>query len=176
MTELNPLEAMFIKQLRMQREVMKTKAFLADSSNEEVIAEFRTQVLALTDELHEALNEMGWKPWASSDHINAAAVMGELVDAWHFLMNLILLMYVDVENPAGHASQALYAGFMEKNLRNIERQKQGYDGVSGKCPICKRAYDDPAVECMEAEVFSVGVGGLDVPLPAWCATKQRHVA
>ena len=33
---------------------------------------------------------------------------------------------------------------MEKRARNAVRQQEGYDGVEGKCPRCKRALDDVA--------------------------------
>src|SRR3546814_20347518 len=48
----------------------------------------QNQVLALLDEGHEALNEVGWKPWASSRHVNREAFDGALVDILCFLVNL----------------------------------------------------------------------------------------
>ncbi|MGB2791292.1 MAG: dUTP diphosphatase [Candidatus Moraniibacteriota bacterium] len=91
-------------------------------------------ILALTDELHEALAEVGWKPWATSRHVNEAAFKGELVDAFHFFMNLMLAANMDAYD--------LYFRYVEKRNRNAQRQRDGYDGVSGKCPTCKRALDD----------------------------------
>ena len=58
----------------------------------------RWNTLALEDELHEALAETGWKPWAKSKHVNRDAFVGELVDAFHFFMNLMLV--VDSRNVA----------------------------------------------------------------------------
>ena len=52
---------------------------------------FKDMNIALQDELHEALGEVGWKPWATSKHFNEDAVKGELVDAFHFFMNLCLV-------------------------------------------------------------------------------------
>lgn len=103
------------------------------------IEEFRLMVMALQDELHEALGEMGWKPWADSRHFNTEAVQGELVDAWCFLMSLMLL--------AGLTPETLYRKYMVKMEINRKRQDNGYDGIAGKCPSCRRAYDDPAVRC-----------------------------
>ena len=91
-------------------------------------------VVALTDELHEALAEVGWKPWATSRHVNEEAFKGELVDALHFLVNLCLA--------ADMSPMELYEGYLEKRRRNAKRQAEGYDGVSSKCPQCKRALDD----------------------------------
>jgi dimeric dUTPase (all-alpha-NTP-PPase superfamily) len=98
-------------------------------------------VLALTDELHEALGEIGWKPWATSRHINVEALQGELVDAWHFFMNLCLA--------AGLTEDVLLRKYLVKNAINASRQKDGYDGVSTKCPQCQRALDDPATLCTQ---------------------------
>lgn len=96
----------------------------------------RDMVLAATDELHEALSEVGWKPWASSRHVNRAAYMGELVDAWHFFMNLMLVANITWDEFA--------QAYMIKNKENIRRQELGdkYDGIDGKCAFCKRDLGD----------------------------------
>lgn len=105
----------------------------------ELMAFVREQVLACTDELHEALQETGWKTWAKNPHINMEAFRAELIDAWQFLMNL---MWV-----AGMKPEGLYVGHARKVTKNLERHEANYDGVSTKCPICRRAYDDSAVAC-----------------------------
>jgi len=115
-------------------------------SDEERVEAIRWNMLALQDELHEALAEVGWKPWATSRHINREAYIAELVDAWHFFMNLLLLVdATEVE---------LRRGYFEKRYRNNKRQAKGYDGVSNKCRECGRALDDPAVVCTEKECKS----------------------
>lgn len=108
------------------------------------IDEFKDMVMALQDELHEALGEIGWKPWANSRHFNVEAVQGELVDAWCFLMSLMLL--------AGLDAPTLYRKYMSKMQINHKRQDDGYDGINGKCKSCGRALDDPAVSCYENEI------------------------
>lgn len=99
----------------------------------------RTNVLALEDELHEALSETGWKPWASSTHMNVESFRSELVDVWHFFMNLMLA--------AGMSADDLEEGYYAKRSKNVIRQQLGYDGVGGKCPVCHRALDDAGVTC-----------------------------
>jgi len=94
----------------------------------------RWNILALTDELHETLKEVGWKPWATSRHINRDAYVSELVDAFHFFMNLMIVVDCDAEE--------ILERYQEKRKINAARQKQNYDGVSSKCIICKRALDD----------------------------------
>lgn len=107
---------------------------------------FKDMHIAITDEMHEALNEIGWKPWATSKHFNEDAVKGELVDAFHFFMNLCMA--------AGMTPDELYNRYKAKRLKNIQRQKDGYDGVATKCKMCGKAYDDLAVKCHRSSVDS----------------------
>lgn len=132
-------------QLDLQRNSFGADPKALDS--EQTVEWIRWNVLALEDELHEALAEVGWKPWAKSKHVNRDAYVSELVDAFHFLMNLMIVVDCD-------ASEFL-AKYAEKRGLNAERQAAGYDGVSGKCPICKRALDDAAVTCTETECSEV---------------------
>lgn len=128
--------------LDMQRELQeKTYGFgpLEELDDQARMEWVRNNVLALTDELHEALAESGWKPWATSNHLNREAFASELVDAWHFFMNLMLICGMDMED--------LARGYERKRQVNILRQQLSYDGVSTKCRGCGRALDDEAVEC-----------------------------
>lgn len=118
----------------------------------------RTQALALTDELHEALAETGWKPWATSNHINRDAYMGELADVFIFFMNLMI---------AGDITPTeLMTVVKAKQIKNRKRQDDGYDGVTTKCPGCKRAYDDDAVKCFPGST----------PTYAWCENAKGYVS
>lgn len=129
----------------------------SDLQGTEKMEYIRTQSLALTDELHEALAETGWKPWATSNHINVDAYKSELVDVWIFLMNLMLVV--------GMAPSELVKLTQAKQLKNIKRQLAGYDGISTKCPGCKRAYDDDAVKCTPMHAGPDGAGA------AWCESE-----
>lgn len=127
--------------LNSQREAQK-KYFKTDISllNDEQRAQYiRDMSLALTDELHEALNETGWKPWASSRHFNREAFIGEMIDVLHFWCNLILLANV--------GEREIVEAYCLKAEKNAKRQMSGYDGVTGKCHSCNRAFDDAAVLC-----------------------------
>lgn len=126
------LDEIFERQLELQ-----TKSFGVDPrelKDQDMADYVQSMSLALTDEIHEALNEVGWKPWATSRHVNREAYVGELVDALHFLVNLFLLVGADADE--------VYDRYVEKSQRNKKRQADGYDGVSGKCPTCSRAMDD----------------------------------
>lgn len=130
------LAAMYSAQHELQ-----VKAYGKDPitlGEEERIQFIKDMILALTDELHEFLAETGWKPWATSRHIHTEAAAGELVDAWHFFMNLMLAI--------GMTPEDLFVGYMEKRGRNLKRQQEGYDGVAGKCQSCGRALDDIAAK------------------------------
>jgi len=135
----------FEQALKAQLE-LQIKSYESDPRNandSEKLEWIRWNVLALEDELHEALAETGWKPWAKSKHINRDAYVSELVDAFHFLMNLMLIVDCSADE--------FLAKYFEKRGINAARQAAGYDGVQGKCGICKRALDDPAVECTESK-------------------------
>jgi dimeric dUTPase (all-alpha-NTP-PPase superfamily) len=123
------LEEMFELQNRLQTQAYGTD--IATLSDFEAIDFIKDMHIALTDELHEMLGEVGWKPWATSKHINSEAAKGELVDAWHFFMNLCIVV--------GLTPDELYSRYKKKREKNIKRQEEGYDGVSTKCPKCKRA-------------------------------------
>lgn len=99
----------------------------------------KDMVMALEDELHEALFEISWKPWAKGEHFRKDAFRAELVDAWHFFMNLCLV--------ADMTPAMLHQEYMKKHQKNAQRQLEGYDAQSTKCPKCTRAYDDEFVNC-----------------------------
>src|SRR5215211_96058 len=52
---------------------------------------FRWNAFALEDELHEAAQEIAWKPWATTTHFNREAFLRELVDVMFFLGNIVLI-------------------------------------------------------------------------------------
>ena len=61
-------------------------------TNEE-LAQFVTwNHTALIDELSEMLGEVGWKPWAESRHCNSVRAIEEMVDAFHFFLNILLAL------------------------------------------------------------------------------------
>jgi dimeric dUTPase (all-alpha-NTP-PPase superfamily) len=131
------LDLIFEKQKALQ--VRSYGGDPAELPDEERIAYVRNMTLALEDELHEALAETGWKPWATSRHINREAYVGELVDALHFLVNLFLVV--------GAGADEVHARYIEKSTRNAKRQSDGYDGLAGKCTSCRAALDDAGVTC-----------------------------
>lgn len=105
-------------------------------------AEFlRWNMLACEDEIHEALAETGWKPWATSRHVNGEAYTKELIDAWHFFMNLMLCGAAALNMSIHDYADYFTKKYIEKNIVNQQRQEEGYDGVKDKCIVCHRELD-----------------------------------
>lgn len=153
----NKLERMFEAQRLLQVEAYgKDPGEITDPI--ERIQFIKDMHIALTDELHEALAETGWKPWATSQHVNEEAFKGELIDAWHFFMNLCMVV--------GMGPDELQDRYMAKRQKNIQRQIDGYDGVSTKCPGCGRALDDDAVKCSLTPN----------KVAAWCVVKRDFIS
>jgi dimeric dUTPase (all-alpha-NTP-PPase superfamily) len=96
----------------------------------------RWNAFALEDEIHEAMQEVGWKPWATSRHVNQPEFMGEMVDAFHFFMNMLICVFPGWSSE--EIADEFIAMYEEKNQINAERQESGYDGVSSKCQTCGR--------------------------------------
>jgi hypothetical protein len=140
-------------------------------SAEDRVRYIKDMQLALQSELQEALNEVGWKPWVTNRQINREAYLGELVDALHFLLNLTLIFGDD---PVELADE-LFERYTLKRSVNARRQAEGYDGVSTKCPRCRRALDDPAVACT---VYSdtVNLNGDAAARGGFCAVAGVWVA
>lgn len=118
------------------------------------LAEYvRWNTLAATDELHEALAEVDWKPWTVTDDgfRNRDAFVGELVDVLHFVANMLVAAKCD--------DRELSAHYQAKQQKNRDRMaSKSYDGRN-KCG-CGRAYDDSATRCEPA----------GKNLPAFCDT------
>lgn len=137
--------------------------FPSDFDPDEKMAYIREQSLGLTDEIHEALAETGWKTWATSNHINRDAYKGELADALRHFMNLMIVADI---TPA-----ELMDEVRKKQTKTDKRADEGYDGVTTKCPGCKRAYDDEAVRCYPAGTV---IGGFTATA-SYCKKLERQV-
>lgn len=112
-----------------------------DLEGEEAIQFAKDMKLALEAELQEMLDECGWKPWATSRHLNAHRMRQELIDAIHFWLNLWMLTFPPDTSPSemGATWESMY---LAKNGENFRRMREGYDGITGKCPNCKRDWTD----------------------------------
>lgn len=140
------LITMLKQQLELQRNSMNMDPLTMNVT--ERVRYVKDMIFALEHELHEAADETTWKPWTvGEDRINEDAYFGELVDVWHFLMNLFLVAY---QIPAEDLAYRLAGWYDRKRAINVQRRANGYDGKN-KCEICGRALDDPAVTCSITE-------------------------
>lgn len=141
MTDHDRLDIMFEAQRQLQHKIIGCDP--GELEGIDRIQFIKDMVLAIENEMQaEILPEIGWKPWATSRHVNEAACQGEMIDIFHFFMNLCMVFNVTPE--------MLFEKYLAKREINLLRQAHGYDGVSDKCPICKRALDDEAVKCIPA--------------------------
>lgn len=108
---MDKLDELFNKQIILQ-EKLGNKNIVA---NQEFI---NTMTLALVDELFEALRETPWKPWKKQQTFSQDNFKKELIDAWHFLINLSLA--------SGMSAEDVFQRFTEKNKINVERKERGY--------------------------------------------------
>lgn len=125
-------------QLSLQREAFQLDPTQLEG---EALAEYVTwNAYALSDELHELTQEIQWKPWATGqgeifDHYLA---LTEFVDMMHFMANLALAFNFSHEDIAEM--------YLNKVQVNRDRQEEGYDGRSEKCPNCHRDLKEAGVK------------------------------
>lgn len=116
------------------------KDFEADFDPDEFADAIVMNHSALVVELSEFMGEVGWKDWSTPrGWVNRDNAIGELVDAAHFLANILVRL--------GVTDDEWEKRYRWKQDVNRTRQRSGYDTRVGKCPRCGRAYDDPGVEC-----------------------------
>jgi hypothetical protein len=148
----------FSKLLRMQLDLQRGSFRDPRELNDEERAEFiRWNMLALEDELHEALAEVGWKPWATDRSMNVGLFRNEMVDAIHFFMNLLLVSCDDDEEPEDLADD-FEQRYRRKVEVNAQRQRDGYDSKSGKCSHCHRDLAEASRTAVDGRPFCGGCG------------------
>ena len=132
------LTTIFERQLELQR-----SAFGIDPGAlplEQRVAYVDWNLTALGQELAEARDEIAWKNWASDygTFINTPELLGEMADALHFFVNVLLAV--------DSTPEELYDAYTRKRAVNARRQAEGYSHDSNKCPECGRALDEPRLE------------------------------
>lgn len=127
MTELNPAEQMladmrnagagFSFLLELQRTVEGTWGRLVDVNDPEAVSAYvRDVVLCATDELHEVLAEVNWKPWKDNRGIkDIEAYREEMADVLHFILDLYLA--------AGLNGGDIVMDYVSKHYKNLDRAK-----------------------------------------------------
>jgi len=76
----------------------------------------RDTILCTTDELHEVLAEVHWKPWKNTSGIkDVAKYREEMADVLHFVLSLYLA--------AGVSGQDIVTDYMAKHQENLARTR-----------------------------------------------------
>jgi len=115
----NNLEYLFKLQEKFQELIGNEIPYIKDYINNPINIELiKNQILALYDEVGEALREVPWKPWKLNQKFNVKKFRIELIDIFHFLINLFLL--------SGMNSRQVINLFKNKNKINVNRQQNGY--------------------------------------------------
>jgi dimeric dUTPase (all-alpha-NTP-PPase superfamily) len=73
---------------------------------------------ALVHEAIELQRETNWKWWKKDNDIERNKIQDEIIDIWHFLLQLSI--------EAGLDSRKLIELYIKKNKENLDRQIQGY--------------------------------------------------
>ena len=120
---LSPLEHM----LEMQKEFQNRVDPRYNSDLKERAAFLRDHFVFCNQELHEMLYEIPFfKNWKDYSNMTDEEIVeafdkakNELIDAWHFFMNLSIGLGMDAEE--------FYQRYLDKHKENIRRQDEGYD-------------------------------------------------
>lgn len=101
--------------LTLQTSLEQAWGRLPDLTDAEAVSEYiRQTVLCATDELHELLHEVHWKPWKASCGIrDVEAYREELADVLHFILDLYLA--------AGLTGDDLVNDYFSKHHENVQR-------------------------------------------------------
>lgn len=134
------MEDRLTRMLRAQLDLQISAGMdLREMDTPATIAYIKEMTLAATSELHEALDEIGWKTWATSQHINALEAFHELRDVFQFVVNLMFAVTGEFDPES--LADMFEASFYDKIAKNHARISDNYSGLE-KCPGCKRAMDE----------------------------------
>lgn len=78
----------------------------------------RLMFIGVITEACEAIEQTGWKPWKVSDELQMEEFQKEIIDLWHFVINLTI--------SAGMSTGELYKMYAAKHEINLKRQEESY--------------------------------------------------
>lgn len=115
-----------LNELFLMQNILQTKLHNIPFKNFKHKQEFiNINILASLDELSESLRETAWKNpkyincgWKKRQEYNAENFKEELIDLWHFLINLSIASGMDADE--------LHRRFTNKNKINHQRQENKY--------------------------------------------------
>lgn len=111
---MDRLQDLFELQKRFQFELTGLKPPIRD------VDQVKNSIISMIAEIGEILEEYQyWKYWRRKPPIpDNSKLLIELVDLWHFVINLTLYLGFDYEE--------LYLAFIKKNEINFRRQEEDY--------------------------------------------------
>jgi dimeric dUTPase (all-alpha-NTP-PPase superfamily) len=90
-----------------------------ERSDTEAQRETKDLLFAICCELGETGDEINWKPWKRTiKPINLKLLRTELIDIFHFIMELMIIWGMDAE--------MIYLAYCDKMKENNARQDRGY--------------------------------------------------
>ena len=120
-TKDDMLERLFEKQIILQKRLGNYP--LTDMKQRQTF--INIMMLAALDEMTEAMRETCWKNpnyvvhgWKQTQKFDEVKFKEEIVDLWHFVINLSLA--------AGFDAKSLFEGYCDKNAINHKRQDNNY--------------------------------------------------
>jgi dimeric dUTPase (all-alpha-NTP-PPase superfamily) len=108
---MDKLDEMFEMQKTLQIR-LGNQPMLFDQRN------FELMYIGCITELCEMIENTAWKPWKKSAVTNEENLKQEIIDLWHFVINITMCSGVNPE--------LLFKMFCEKNEINNRRQNNGY--------------------------------------------------
>jgi dimeric dUTPase (all-alpha-NTP-PPase superfamily) len=116
MAETDKLRDMFRMQLELNRRIgVTTPAEMSEQEQQHWILNY---CRAMSQELAELTDSVPWKWWAKYQKFDKQNAKVEVVDLFHFLMSLALIL--------GMSADDVYDVYVQKNKLNFQRQDTGY--------------------------------------------------
>lgn len=110
---------MFKEMFRMQEELNRRIGVDCSNMTEEQQTHWILNYCrAMTQEMAELTDSVPWKWWAKYQKFDKHNAKIEVVDLFHFLMSLALVL--------GMKAEDVYDVYMQKNKVNFQRQDSGY--------------------------------------------------
>lgn len=141
------------RQLQVEAYGLDYEKFEGPDGLDELVKYMKDMHIATVAEMQEMLDEISWKPWAKDDlYVNRDLVVKELVDALHFIANLLTAV--------GCTDEELDEAYTSKMAVNRERMLGSapylvHRDAGTKCDSCRRSFDDVGKLTPEDELCSI---------------------
>ncbi|HEY6668841.1 MAG TPA: dUTPase [Candidatus Nitrosopolaris sp.] len=120
-TAEDKLELLFRQQTQLIQEIKNTHNKMQEIYGiKEPFEGYRIFMLssALMHEVIELQQETAWKWWKTSKELSMEKCQDEVIDVWHFLIQLSIELKMDADT--------IVSRYLKKNRENIRRQEEGY--------------------------------------------------